>query len=715
MPATFPATAAAIPHHRLAPLLRPRSLAIVGATPRAGAVGNTMLRQVIAGGFVGRLHAVNPRYDTVEGIACVPSLAALPEPVEHVAFAIGDEAIEAELVAAIRQGARAATIVSALDIDGDREPRLKERIRAVAREAGLVLCGGNGMGFYNFQERLWLCGFPTRPDHRPGGTVLLTHSGSLFTAIVDAEARIDYGLAVSTGQELATTLADYMDYALDQPWTRVIGLFMESARDPAGFEAALAKANDRGVPVIALKVGRTEASARLAISHSGAIAGDHAAYAALFDRYGVGEVRSIDELAAALMVMGAARDIGPGGLATSHDSGGERGLVCDLAADHGVAFARLSAETEAALRATIEHNLEPVNPLDHWGSGRNYPADFSESFRLLATDPDTAIAALVLDRWIDGEVMPDYVAAAEAARAATGKPVFIVSNHRGTGDDGTALAATRAGVPVLDAVPAFLTACRLALHWRDFSARPAMAVEAADTAVVARWRTRLGAGASPASIDEAAALALLADFGVPVVPHALAESREAAVAAGEALGFPVVLKTAAPGIAHKSDVGGVVLSLADAAALAAAYDAMSARLGPRALVSRMVAGPRVEMLLGMTRDPDFGPLVLVGAGGVHAEILRDAAVAKPPFDAAHACRLLDRLRLRPLLDGTRGAPPADIDALARAVARFSVMAAALGDRASEIDVNPLLATPDGVVAVDALVVPAVGRRGGSRR
>jgi hypothetical protein len=178
-----------------------------------------------------------------------------------------------------------------------------------------------------------------------------------------------------------------------------------------------------------------------------------------------------------------------------------------------------------------------------------------------------------------------------------------------------------------------------------------------------------------------------------------------AAAAAVRLGFPVVLKTAAPGIAHKSDVGGVILKLADENAVRSAYRDLSVRLGPRVLVAAMVTGPSVEMIFGLTRDPDFGPIVLAGFGGIHAEVLKDAAVAKPPFDAAEARRLIDSLRLRPLLDGVRGAPPADIDALAAALARFSVLAAAIGDRVEAIDVNPVLVRPDGVVAVDALIVP----------
>jgi succinyl-CoA synthetase beta subunit len=222
-----------------------------------------------------------------------------------------------------------------------------------------------------------------------------------------------------------------------------------------------------------------------------------------------------------------------------------------------------------------------------------------------------------------------------------------------------------------------------------------------DPDTVTRWRRRLRQG----PLDEADGLALLADFGVPVVAHAVVGDVEAAVAAAERIGFPVVLKTATPGILHKSDVGGVRLNLRDRSAVTTAYADLSARLGPRALVAGMVTAPSVEMILGIVRDPDFGPTVLVGTGGIHAEILKDAVTARPPFDAAEARRLVDRLRLRRLLDGVRGAPAADIETLAETIARFSALAAALGDLVASMDVNPLLAGAGGALAVDALVVP----------
>jgi len=686
--------------HRLDPLLRPRSLAVVGASQKPGSVGQTIMRHLRQGGYGGALFAVNPGYSEIEGAPCVPSLQALPQPVEHVVFAIADERLEAAFDDAVAQGAKAATLITNLVLAEDSEPPLKERIRAKALAAGMAICGGNGNGFYNFNEGLWICGFETRLDHRPGGVALITHSGSVFNALVDAEARLDFNIAVSSGQELVTTAADYLDFALEDPTTTVIGLFIETARDPEGFRAGLEKAARKGIPVVALKVGRTAESARMATSHSGALVGDDGAYQALFDRYGVVRVATLDEMAATLMMFAQPHPVGPGGLVTIHDSGGERALLIDLAEDTGTPFAELSADTLAKVAARLDPGLPAVNPLDAWGTGHDYWGIFTDCLTAMLQDEAAALGAVVCDRGPDGKIFEEYPAFVRAAHAATGKPVLLVSNHQGSGYAEETIALTREGFPVLDSAVHFLKGAKRLFDYRDFQARAPMAPPAAPEATIAKWRARLASGGA---LGEAEALALFGDFGIPVNPVIPAESRGTALAAAEELGYPLALKTA-EGLAHKSDVDGVRLAIADAMALASAYDDMAARLGPRVLLAPMVAGG-VEMILGVTNDPDFGPVVMIGSGGIHAELLKDVVFALPPFDAVEAGRLIDRLKLRPLLDGLRGATPCDLDALCEAAAHFSVLAATLSRELNEVDVNPLIVTSTGCVAVDALIVP----------
>lgn len=689
--------------HSLTPLLAPASVAVVGASAKPSSVGQVMLRQIRLGGYAGSVYGVHPRNAEVEGFRCYPSLHALPEVPDHAVLSVGDHHVLDRLAECAALGIAAVTILSPLH--GERNGvNLQKAAKQIADSAGMKIVGGNCNGFYNFINGLWACGFPTREDHRSGGITLLTHSGSLFNAILDTDARLNFNLAVSTGQELTTSLADYMDYALEQPSTRVIGLFMETARDPRGFAKALAKAAARGVPVVALKVGKTEKAARLAASHSGALAGSDAAYDALFEHYGVRRVETIDELAYTLMLFERLHPLPPGGLATIHDSGGERELIVDLAASYGVPFAEITGETRQRIAAKLAPGLPAENPLDAWHSYDNYDESYGGSLCELLRDPGVALGAIVGDRGPGGMIYPEYAHYAEAAQNHSGKPVCIVANHQGSGTCPLAVDATRRGFPVLDGLGQFLTAVRHLFAYRDFQNRPAETglPPYPDPSRVQHWHRLLDA---KPCLDEYTAGQMLRDFGLQTPEARIALSLEAALSAAQEIGYPVVLKTAAPGIPHKSDVGGVALDLRDEQALRNAYEAMSRALGPRVLVSAMVCEKGVEMILGMVRDAQFGPVVVLGSGGVHAEVLQDTATALPPFGPATAQRLLDRLKLRPLLDGQRGAEPVDFDSLTEAIARFSVMAHALGSSLEEFDINPLLALPTGCLALDALAVP----------
>ncbi len=685
--------------HPLTPLLAPGSIAFVGASPREGSLGHTMLRVIRHGGYRGTIHPVNPNYDRIEDLPCHPSLAAIGEPVDLAVLAVANSRIEAALEEAIAAGARAATIFASGYLENDGDPPLLSRLRELARAAGLPVCGGNAMGFYNLDARTRVCGYLNTVGPEQGGIAFITHSGSVFSALAHSDPRLAYNLVVSSGQEIATTVAGYVDYALDQETTRVIGLFLETVRDAPGFLAAAARALERQVPIVVLKVGVAAESARLAVSHSGAIAGDDAAYEAAFDRYGIVRVASLDELAATLLLLGQPRRARAGGLAAMLDSGGERGMLIDLAQRHAVPFAAIAPATRARLAARLDYGLEPVNPLDAWGTGNDFEGVLRDCFLALAEDKDTAAAVIFADIRDAGFLCGPYERVLRHVHATVGKPIALAPNFSGVAHGEVALRLTRAGIPVLDGTENALAAIGHLFRLRDAWARPEPTPPQADAAAVARWNARLGNG----TLDEAEALTLLAEFGVPASPTEVIDSPEAALAAAERFGFPVALKTAQPGIAHKSDVDGVRLGLADGEALIAAYVELAARLGRRMVVAPM-AGPGVELAFGLVTDAQFGTLVMVGAGGTLIEVLRDRVVALPPFDRATARRLIDRLALRHLLGGVRGRPPADVEALAEAFARFSVLAATLGPRVAEIDVNPVICGPRGPLAVDALVV-----------
>lgn len=692
-----PAKADTAPH-RLDPLLRPASIAFVGASVRPNTPGNTMVRAAALDGYAGRLYAINPKYTEVEGVPCFPGVDALPETVEHVVLGVGNEHLERELAAAIRHGARAATIFASCVLENDGG--LANRLAAMAREAGLVICGGNGMGFCNPTIGLRVSGYAAPGRMLPGSVTLITQSGSAFSALGYNDKRLKFNLCVSSGRELTTTAADYMDWALEQEETKVIGLFLETARDPEGFVAALAKAERRRIPVVALKVGRTETSAAFAASHSGAIAGDDAAYEALFERWGVVVVETLDTMAACLLLLGTGRRAAPGGMASIHDSGGEREMVVDLATRIGVPLAAIGSETKAVLRRHLDPELEAENPLDVWGSGRDFEAVVEACFGALLADPDTAVGVMFEDIRDGSYVTEGFTNAAIRVAAATEKPVAIVTNYASLNHRAVALATTEAGVPVIDGTEEGLRAVRHLLSLRDHV--PATRLPSpVDTELRAAWRRRLEIDAP---FDESEALRLVADYGIATPPFEIVDSVEAACAAAMRIGYPVALKTAAPGVLHKSDLGGVRLGLGDDAALAAAYRDMAARLGPRMLVAGMAA-KGVEIGLGLVHDRQFGPYLIIAAGGIWIEALRDRVVAMPPVSETRAAGLVDRLRIRPLFDGRRGQPPADLPALCKAIAGLSALAEDLGDLIAEMDINPVIVSPQGAVAVDAVLVP----------
>ncbi|MSQ91605.1 MAG: CoA-binding protein [Gammaproteobacteria bacterium] len=688
--------------HRLDSLLRPRSIAVLGATERLETVGRNAVENLLKGGFEGRLYAVNPGRTSVCGVPCFPSLAALPEPAEHVIFAISDARVEAALEDVIAHGARAATLMSSLVLADDREPPLRDRVLARIHASGLVVCGANGMGFYNFAEGIWGCGFKTRMHVRGGNVAYISHSGSGMCGIVDSEERINFNLVVSTGQELVVSMDEYLDFALDQPTTRVVGLFMETARNPAGLVRAFQKAQKRRIPIVALKVGRTELAARLTVSHSGAIAGEDGVYQALFDRYGVHRVGDMDDLATALILFAQPHPVAAGGLVSIHDSGGERQLLIDLADDAHVPLTQLSADTTARLVSLLDPGLPAINPLDAWSTGGpDYHVSMQKCFATLMCDPETAFGAVVHDRAPGGGIYGDYLEYLRAGHRASGKPAFLVSNRQGTGADSQVIAATREGFPVLDGLMPFLRGAKHLLDHRDFLARDRAAPVPLPAAALTAWRARLANGRN---LDENDAMNLLRDCGLPANPGRIVVSETEARAAAQEFGYPVVLKTAMRGIDHKSDCGGVHLGIRDEAALIISYRDLATRIDPRVLVAPMIVAQGVEMLLGMIHDDQFGPVVLLGFGGLHVEALADVVHALPPFDAAEARRLTDRLALTPLLKSRRHRRALAVDEFCRIAAQFSALAAGLGDLLDEMDLNPVIVHADGCVIVDALVV-----------
>jgi acyl-CoA synthetase (NDP forming) len=440
----------------------------------------------------------------------------------------------------------------------------------------------------------------------------------------------------------------------------------------------------------------------LAVSHSGALAGSDRCYQAVFDYYGVQRVSDMDELATALVMFAQPHEAASGGLVCLHDSGGERQLIIDLADGLKVPLTEVEESTSARLSEMLDPGLPAVNPLDAWGAGGpNASATMASCFSILLTDPGAAMGAVVHDRGPNSEIYSSYLDYLEKAQRASGKPVFLVANRQGSGADELAISSTYQGLPVIDGVSQFLVGARCLLAYRDFQQRAVMKCDVTDQQKVDYWKRQLQ---DCDYVSESLASELLRDFGIPMIQSLEVSSLDELQTAVLNVGFPLVLKTAVQGIDHKTEVGGVILNISDQPQLQDAYEDLLQRLGPAVTVAPMADNNGVEMILGVSRDEQFGPTVVVGFGGIYAEILSDVAVMLPPFDSAEVKRVLKSLSMYPLLEGVRGGSPLDIDSYCDVAAKMSAIALALSDSVVEIDINPVRLGVKGCIGLDALVV-----------
>jgi acyl-CoA synthetase (NDP forming) len=685
-------------------LLEPRSIALVGASARPGSFGERMVDQVLRSSADLAVHLVNPGYDEIAGRRCVGSLADIDGPVDLVLLGVGDGALESQLRQAASRGDRAAVIYgNVYEPPAEGVEPLRSRVATIARDSSMALCGGGCMGYVNLSYGVRAIGY-VEPDPLPTGPVaLVTHSGSVFSAMLRARRGIGYTVAVSSGQELVTTTPAYLDYALSLPETGVVALVLETIRDAAALRVSLDAAAARDIPVVVLPVGTSERGRSMVAAHSGAVAGGTAAWEALAEAHGLHLVADLSELLDTVELFAAGRRARPrlsgvdraGGLAAVLDSGAERAMLVDVAAATGVEFAEISAETARRLTDRLDPGLVATNPLDVWGNGADTEGLFGDVLVELVNDPAVQALALAVDlvEELDGDT--SYPQAALRVAAATELPLAVLSHVPAAHDQQAAAALRAAGVPVLEGTRSGLCAFgHLIAHAEPVAAPEPVSV---DDARRSRWLTRLAAG----TLSAVEAFELLRDYGIDAAEVRSADHEGAVLAAASAIGYPVVLKTDED-VAHKTDVGGVAVGISDDDVLVSAYRDLTERLGPKVIVARQVPAG-AEVLLGAVRDANLGLLLVVGAGGVLVEQLIDRVAALPPIDATRAGALITRTTMHRLLTQPRGGAAADSDALAAAVAGLSALVVELGETLEAIEINPMVCNPVGAVAVDVHV------------
>jgi acyl-CoA synthetase (NDP forming) len=677
-------------------LLNPRHVAFVGGRSVAEAI-----RQCLDDGFAGAIWPVNPSLPEIAGLPCLPDIESLPEAPDATFIAVRREATIDVVRALARRGAGGCVCYAAGYAEVGAEGAELQR-RLVAEAGTLALVGPNCYGLLNYVDGvvLWPSAHGGRRVER--GVALVAQSGNIALTLTLNHRSVPFSHVVSVGNQAVLGIPDYVLALAEDPRVAAIALYIEGLTDIAGFAAAAARATALGKPIVVLKGGRSPLGARLAMSHTSSLAGDDALYDALFQRLGVIRAESLSgllETAKLLAVLG--RPTG-GRLAVFTCSGGECLLTADRAAALGLALPGFTPDQEAALRAQLPAFATVANPLDYNTSLWGDRALLTQCFGTVLSGPFDA-GMLMLDYpHEDAAGIDEYEAAVDAliaAAAVTGKPCMVASTLPELLPERTRQKLLVAGLAPLQGLDEALDAFALA-------ARPL----AADAGLPPPLPGR-PAGQQRHLLDEWGSKHVLAEHGLGLPEGRLVTPDEAGAAAA-ALGFPVVAKVARPAIAHKTEASAVALGLGDAAAVEAAVARMAAALaaGGRpleaVLVERQVAGAVAELIVGVKRDPPFGPALVIGAGGVLVEMVKDSTALLLPTSLAAIEAALGRLRVARLLRGYRGRPAGDVAAAVRAIAAVAETAIALGDRLVELDVNPLLVLPDGqgAVAVDALIV-----------
>ncbi|MCE2872207.1 MAG: acetate--CoA ligase family protein [Xanthomonadales bacterium] len=681
---------------RLQRLLHPRSIAFIGGSECAIALERTQ-----ALGFEGRIWAVNPRRPQLGGVPTIPSITDI-DGSPDAAFIALPRALTPEAVAALRAlGCGGAVIYAA----GFAETGDLDRQRALLEAAdGMPLLGPNCYGFINTTARvaLWPDEHALSPVER--GVALVTQSGNIGCNLTMMQRGLPIAALLTLGNQADVDIAAAVDAFAQDPRITAIGLHIEGLRDPQAFAAAAARAQAAGKPVVALKTGRSPQGARIALSHTASMAGEDRICEALFERYGVARVPTLSALVETLKLLHFGGPITGRRLVSLSCSGGEAALVADLAPAHGLSFPPFSEAAARGVAATLNDLVHIDNPLDYhtfiWNQREALENTFAAA---MAGGFDTAL--LILDTPTHPAMKPDsWLVTARAWAAAqrrVGARAVVVATLPEGMPPRLADELGAAGIAPLIGIEDALSALAAAAAIGERYARPVAALP---------WPTGptsrampdddLDAATTGRVVRESEAKALLARYGL-VVPMtaecALADAPQ--VAAG--IGFPVVLKISDESIAHKSDVGGVALGLRSADEVTAAAGRMVA-LGDRVLVEQMVGGAVAELIVGVVRDPQFGFALLIGAGGVLAELITDSVTLLLPATHEDIERAVKRLRVWTLIEGHRGRK-GDPDSVLRAIEAIADFAEAHRDDLLELDVNPLLVLPDRAVAVDALI------------
>lgn len=672
-------------------LLRAKSVAIVGASQK-GAWPLGIYRNLKGAKFPGGVYLINPNYQELYGDKCYPNLAALPEVPDELLVLIPTRAVLGVLEEAARLGTRSATIYTAGFGEGD-DPKGQERaqaMRELCAKTGMVLCGPNCMGSYSVGEGLWT--FPTAtPLLKKGPVGLIFQSGgSLGNWIKGATERgIGFSYAVSSGNEVSLDLVDYLSFLVDDPETKVITLMVEGIRRPNEFMAVAERALGKSKPILVVKLGRSEMGKRQAISHTGSLAGADEVFDAVCHRLGLIRCPTLEDMTELTLAFMPGRFPKGSRAAIVVNSGGMKGLICDHCDELKTNLAQLGDKTKEAVRPLIPAELAVENPLECGVAGFGDEAGFINIVKLHAEDPNVDLLA------IHGELPRGQKRSADlfkSAAAATDKPILAFALSTYSCLDESRAFQEEAGMPFLQAIkPTLRALAGLGLYGeRRQRGVPKLAVS----------------DGNPADLAGENLNKLLQRHGIGLPKQAMAGTAADAAARAKEIGFPVAVKLIAAEVVHKTESGAVVLGLKSAEEVQAEGQKLLTKTLGRGhlLIQEMIHG--TEVLIGARTDPQYGPFLMVGLGGIFVEVLKDVAIRLLPIDEREAREMLKELRGYKILEGVRGQKPRDADALVKAMVGLSEIFAAHREHLSDMEINPLMVREQGrgAAAVDVRLV-----------
>ena len=676
----------------LDPLLAPASIAILGASTKPGSYGLALLNMLTDGKFKGKIYPINPKYKNYKKLKFYKSVLELPSEPDNTVIAVASARVENALYEAIRAGSKSITILA-----DTSEEKFDINIKSIAEKAGIPICGPNSMGIHNLKQNVRISPFVFPSDLITGGVAMIIQSGSVLGALTNNDRRLRYNFFVSSGSENVTNASDYLLWCLQQPSTKVVGMFLESVRDPVKFLEGLKLAKEKNIPIVILKVGRTEASSKLALSHTGALVGDFEVFKAVLEKYNAHIVYSIDELAASLQVFSHYQHVENKGIASIHDSGGERELIVDIADDLSVPFAKLTKDTKQKLSYVLEPTMDTNNPLDAWGSGHDADQLFKNAFLNLLSDKNVSLGLYVQD-WREDyylHLMHEKIIF-EIIKEAK-KPVIAVSNYSMTIDQQMAKRFLENGIPLVKGTREALVAIKNLLNNKKIKfsseSRPR-------NKNVIKWRNELQASTF---LDSLKGYALLNDYGINVADFKICHSTSEVISAAKIIEFPLVLKTLSENLHHKTEVNGVIVNIKNLKDLKKNYRDLEKRLGKKVMISKMIS-EGIEWSIGVKNDPDFGPAVMISLGGTMIDILNEKLILMAPFTTSEVNKKLKTLRSYNLMTGYRGSNNYSIQKLCDAASKISYLAFDFRRYIKEIDVNPIIVKEDDAIAVDNVFI-----------